>query len=234
MGEVGRGARRKPERVCGRFYDVWRPGLNWSGWGCGFGRLPGQQWTASWMCGHRLTVRGERDETGPREPESAAGFPGKQARGGFTVEAGGSRRLTLAVTASLPGSFSLRGGTTRLLLPAACYLGRQGFSLPSRTEWGSERRTDSCQVAPLKWPGCCEEVTFLAEPVSRCLEPLHLHHSAFGISFPVQSSLDRLAGPLLTCFLSLSPRAPQGPPVPGTESIHFEQKSFWQEAGEQT
>lgn len=52
----------------------------------------------------------------------------------------------------------------------------------------------------MTWQDGCEEGIFLAELVSLCLEPLHLHHNAFRTSFPVHPSLDGLSGPLLTCL----------------------------------
>lgn len=98
-----------------------------------------------------------------------------------------------------------------------------------RSEW-----TDSRQVTPRPWWNRCKEVISPGELVSLCLQPLQLYHSTFWgtfrVCFPVRPSLAWLSGRFFVCLYFLSCLHT----VVGMELIHFDHKSFWQQADAQT
>lgn len=207
---------------------------------CGFCSLLGQAGMASWMwlCGHGVRVQGEQEEAGQAEPETIAGFPRKHAFDCFTIEPMGrlpnwSRQASYLGSSHACTSRSLKSVHWNHLCDAHnSWGGRYFFTSFGQirkvlssglTRVGSYHRSDGIAVRrwfPWRswslsaWSPC----TFITAPFK----------DTFRISFPVYPFSCLALSPFLIRLYFLSSHT-----VAGTESIHFEQKSFWEKTGDQ-
>lgn len=130
-----------------------------------------------------------------------------------------SRYLTLAqAMPTLPGPSNLGIVNTWMVITSALYLGVFSCLRTSRRFW----RVDWTSVRSCHWRcrDSCEKVISLVELVSLHLRDGIVRALSGSFSSPTPS-FDQLSSVSLICLYFLSSLN-----VPGTESVHFEQKSF--------